>query len=173
MAQTNEMQHAPKPESELAANNSLGKRIDETDINTLVVNLPVHITREQLLSLLSSSAIKETPSDRHYLAVQRAQWILRIMVLRLQTKAGSLHADPGWAVLLDLFVREALGKTTNVSAACIGSLSPPTTGLRWVTLLEKKGIVYREPVKNDERQFHIRLTEPTRDELIELLTTPF
>lgn len=104
-------------------------------------------------------------------AIRNAKWLLDLAKRREKTRWGILFADAGWYILLDLFVREALGKQTSVSSACIASKSPPTTGLRWVTLLVAEGFVRRTNDLNDHRRVLLSLTVETSAELTELLST--
>lgn len=136
----------------------------------LLVCLPVQITQKQALAIASNVGLGASTHDRQALALQRANWLLKVMTRRVDTKAFAETADPGWAIILDLFVREAQGKKTNVSAASMGSLSPQTTGLRWIALLENDGIIRRQAAPGDARQFLLQLTQETREELVQLLT---
>jgi hypothetical protein len=104
-------------------------------------------------------------------ALLRAKWILKLFRKRAASSFGELFGDPGWTILLDLFVREAEGKKTIVSGAVIGSMAPPTTGLRWVHLLTDKGLLFRSFNPNDTRIAYINLSEKARIELTEILST--
>lgn len=70
-----------------------------------------------------------------------------------------LFGEPAWDILLDLFIAEADGKPVSVSSACIGSASPPTTGLRWLGVLAEQGLVDRQHDPQDQRRVLVRLTD--------------
>lgn len=70
-----------------------------------------------------------------------------------------LFGEPGWDILLDLYIAHAEEKAVSVSSACIGSASPPTTGLRWLGVLSDQGLVQREHDPDDQRRVLIQLTE--------------
>ncbi|MEP3051314.1 MAG: MarR family transcriptional regulator [Erythrobacter sp.] len=70
-----------------------------------------------------------------------------------------LFGEPAWDILLDLYVAHADGKRVSVSSACIGSASPPTTGLRWLGILSDQGLVLREHDPEDQRRVLVRLTD--------------
>lgn len=77
--------------------------------------------------------------------------------------AEDLLGEPGWDILLDLYVNEGGDKTVSVTSACIGSCVPPTTALRWIALMETEGLVLRKNDETDRRRAFIRLTERGRD----------
>ncbi|WP_394728199.1 MarR family transcriptional regulator [Altererythrobacter sp. GH1-8] len=73
--------------------------------------------------------------------------------------ANDLFGEPAWDILLDLYIAYAEGKTVSVSSACIGSASPPTTGLRWLGVLQDAGLVEREHDPHDQRRILVRLSD--------------
>ncbi|MEM1195873.1 MAG: winged helix DNA-binding protein [Pseudomonadota bacterium] len=70
-----------------------------------------------------------------------------------------LFGEPGWDILLDLYIAQAEQKPVSVSSACIGSASPPTTGLRWLGVLADQGLVERKHDPEDQRRVLVRLTD--------------
>jgi hypothetical protein len=70
-----------------------------------------------------------------------------------------LFGEPAWDILLDLYIAQSEGKPVSVSSACIGSASPPTTGLRWLGVLAEHGLVVREQDCDDQRRVLVRLTD--------------
>ena len=70
-----------------------------------------------------------------------------------------LFGEPGWDILLDLYIAQIEEKSVSVSSACIGSASPPTTGLRWLGVLADQGLVEREHDPQDQRRVLVRLTD--------------
>ncbi len=69
-----------------------------------------------------------------------------------------LFGEPAWDILLDLFIAAGEGKSVSVSSACIGSASPPTTGLRWLGVLTDHGLIARENDPEDNRRVIVKLT---------------
>ena len=74
-----------------------------------------------------------------------------------------LFGEPGWDILLDLYIAQAEEKSVSVSSACIGSAAPPTTGLRWRGVLAEQDLVTREHDPHDQRRVLVRLTEKALD----------
>jgi len=70
-----------------------------------------------------------------------------------------LFGEPGWDILLDLYIAHVEDKPVSVSSACIGSAAPPTTGLRWLGVLAEQDLVAREHDPRDQRRVLVRLTE--------------
>ncbi len=95
---------------------------------------------------------------KHYAQMARATYAKR-------RKRASIFGDPelfgepGWDILLDLYIAQAEQKPVSVSSACIGSASPPTTGLRWLGVLADQGLVERQHDPDDQRRVLVRLTK--------------
>ncbi|HEX7709646.1 MAG TPA: MarR family transcriptional regulator [Sphingomonadaceae bacterium] len=69
-----------------------------------------------------------------------------------------LFGEPAWDILLDLADAEAAGERLQVTSVCIGSCVPTSTALRWVKVLEDRGLVHREHDPIDARRTFVRLT---------------
>ena len=70
----------------------------------------------------------------------------------------SLFGEPAWDLLLDLFIAAKERKRVPVTSACIGAAVPTTTALRWLAILEERGLVVREADPTDARRIFVRLT---------------
>lgn len=71
---------------------------------------------------------------------------------------ADLLGEPCWDILLDLFVNTVRNKPVTVTGACLASNSPTTTALRWLAILEQRGMLKRSPDPFDRRVVLIRLT---------------
>lgn len=70
-----------------------------------------------------------------------------------------LFGEPTWDILLDLYVAAAEGRRVPTTSACIGAHVPPTTALRWLRIMEARGLVERENDGRDGRRTFVRLTD--------------
>lgn len=66
--------------------------------------------------------------------------------------------EPGWDILLDLYILHHEGKRVSVTSACIGSTAPNSTALRWINLLSEMGFLSRVASSSDKRVCYLRLT---------------
>jgi DNA-binding MarR family transcriptional regulator len=82
----------------------------------------------------------------------------------------ALFGEPAWDILLDLFVAGEKNRRVAVTSACIGSGVPSTTALRWLSVLETRGLIEREYDDQDARRSFVRLTPQGRAHMVEYLT---
>lgn len=74
----------------------------------------------------------------------------------------TLFGEPSWDILLDLYVAYCDGRRVPTTSACIGSNVPPTTALRWLRIMEARGLVERESDDHDGRRTFVALSEKGR-----------
>lgn len=72
---------------------------------------------------------------------------------------ATLFGEPAWDILLDAVDADIAGKSISISSVCAAAAVPPTTALRWITLLERKGLLLRIDDPEDRRRSFVR---PTR-----------
>jgi DNA-binding MarR family transcriptional regulator len=70
-----------------------------------------------------------------------------------------MFGEPAWDILLDLALANRDYRSVSVTSACIASCVPPTTALRWVSVLEAKGFVERTPDERDARRSYLMVTD--------------
>lgn len=96
---------------------------------------------------------------------------LRDLDGRRMTCVGSMLAgNPGWNMLLDLFLMTIAGRRVSVSDCCIGSHAATATALRHLALLCRTGLTERVGDPTDRRRFHVNLTEQGWVVMLDLLT---
>ena len=107
-----------------------------------------------------AEAVREThrlPQQRSALAAARQAQEER------RRRAGlfghGLFVEPGWDLLVELFVAGLEERPVSVSSACIGSGAPSSTVLRHITQLEQLGLVRKKPHPSDLRSKYISLTD--------------
>lgn len=81
---------------------------------------------------------------------------------RATTFGHDLFGDPGWDIVLDLYVAGVQGRPVSVSSSCIAAGTPPTTGLRWVKQLVRDGLVVRAGDTADGRRSFLSLSAAAR-----------
>lgn len=74
-----------------------------------------------------------------------------------------LLGEPGWDILLDLFIGEMDGVRIQVSSVCLDAGVPSTTILRWLARLERDQLIYRVADNIDGRRRFVRLTDQGRE----------
>lgn len=78
---------------------------------------------------------------------------------------GTLFGEPAWDILLDLFLQGQRGVPVSISSACLAGGTAPTTGLRWLSVLEDNGLVERERNTSDGRMSWIRLSRKGTEQM--------
>jgi len=118
-------------------------------------SLPIPASAESSTSMPSSA---KSDQRRVYARLARKEYATRRERESIFNQA-ELFGEPAWDILLDLYVAYVDDKAVSVSSACIGSASPPTTGLRWLGVLAENEMIIREPDPVDQRRVLVRLTE--------------
>jgi len=73
-----------------------------------------------------------------------------------------MFAEPAWDMLLDLMVADRDHRSVSVTSACVASCVPLTTALRWVSVLEAKGLIERTRDDDDARRSYLMVTDKAR-----------
>jgi predicted transcriptional regulator len=68
-------------------------------------------------------------------------------------------SEPAWDMLLDSLVSRLEGRRTSVVSLCYASAAPMTTGLRYINILEREGLLQRKESVEDRRVVYIALTD--------------
>lgn len=69
-----------------------------------------------------------------------------------------LFGEPAWDILLDLFVHECCGKQVSITSSAIASQVSQSTALRWLVVLEERGLICQIPSRTDARVTFVQLT---------------
>lgn len=77
--------------------------------------------------------------------------------------SNDLFGEPAWDMIVDLFIASEEGNRVSVTGLCAASAVPTTTALRWISILENEGIIFRIGDENDARRFFLFLSEDARD----------
>jgi hypothetical protein len=105
-----------------------------------------------------AGADKEAPAAAQDARRMLAKWLYWSRGVRPELGEG-LFGEPGWDLLLDLYIREKSGSRSSVTSACIGSRAPHTTALRYVTAMVEAGWLERTADPSDKRRHWLSLSE--------------
>ncbi len=98
-------------------------------------------------------------------------------LFRERKRIGRILADcpgvepfnPAFWILIDLFVNHQRQRSVAITSAGIASGAPPTTALRYISLLIDAGLATREQTTHDARSQYLRLTRKGFDMATECL----
>jgi DNA-binding MarR family transcriptional regulator len=95
------------------------------------------------------------PAEAHRMI---AAHILSANRARLAAFPGARLGDPGWDIMLDLYVSQGTGQRVSVSDACVSAGVPISTALRHVNSLVELGYVSRLQDRSDQRRTFLQMT---------------
>jgi hypothetical protein len=95
--------------------------------------------------------------------------IVRARRLRDEYLGADLFADPAWDMMLDLLAARFEGRRVSVSSLCIAAAVPATTALRWISVMERQGVIVRHADPGDGRRVHLALADAVAGRLIAFL----
>ena len=87
-------------------------------------------------------------AETHYAARRRRERFL----------GSDLLGEPAWDILLDLYIASKRSGTTSTTSACLGAHVPATTALRWLQVLQDRGLIERHCDQRDHRRTLVRLS---------------
>lgn len=76
-----------------------------------------------------------------------------------------LFGDPAWDMLLELYVAALSQRRVQVSRLAERTAVPMTTTLRWISQLEREGLILREGDRFDARLVLLSLTDEGRQKM--------
>jgi hypothetical protein len=103
----------------------------------------------------------EPEASENYDDIQLAIIAKSVYMLRRRRKAHfpeDIFAEPAWDLLLDLFVDTVAGKRVSTKSMCAAADVPSSTALRWISILEGKGLVRRFTPPHDQRLTAVQMT---------------
>jgi DNA-binding MarR family transcriptional regulator len=71
----------------------------------------------------------------------------------------NMFSEPAWDMLLDLFINGVRGLRVSSTSLCHAADVPVPTGLRWIILLENKGLLRRQPGPHDGRVAFLEISD--------------
>jgi len=119
------------------------------------------ILRQKLESALEAvDSFGAAASDREHFTTSAADIRRAIKARRNRDQflPGHLFADPAWDMLLELYAAELDQTRLSISILCDRAAVPATTALRWISTLEKEGLIDRRGDPLDARRIFVRLS---------------
>lgn len=102
-----------------------------------------------------------TPQQREILRADAAREQFQ-RALRRKLFDEHLFGEPGWDILLALFVIDNVERRVSIGDLTAIALVPLTTSLRWLAYLEERDLISRSIAPNDQRMVLIELTDKGR-----------
>jgi len=145
-----------------------------------IVDVPIRLTAAELARLSATSSKMSTKSDEPHpfsaldskvaAARSRALEILDVRKRRETVFGDDLFGEPAWDLMLDLFVQHVERQKTSSTSAAIAARVPPTTALRYLNSLVRKGLVMRHVSDHDLRVQYVALSDYGYREMLALLS---
>ena len=79
--------------------------------------------------------------------------------LRAKYFDPQIFGEPAWDIMLSLYEAVLAQRFVTVSELCAGAGVPPTTALRWLHALERRGLVLRRDDPTDGRRVFVYLSQ--------------
>lgn len=71
---------------------------------------------------------------------------------------SDMFGEPAWDALLFVFISQGRERLVSITDVVAGAAAPPTTGLRWLGVLESRKLIIREDDPADRRRSYVKLT---------------
>ena len=158
--------HRPSEEDILATRklDQLGRALDVQIFDHIIVTAARvhHIVSEDFLagSVTKPSAftLRSDADPEAVRVLENARAVMRRRMLRRQLIGSpELFGEPGWDMLLDLFVHECEGRSLAMSSLCISAGIPTSSAMKLIQKLCDAGILERIPDHRDGRRSLMRL----------------
>lgn len=83
---------------------------------------------------------------------------------------ADLFAEPGWDLLLDLYIARREGGIVTTTAASVAACVPYSTGYKWIEKMADQGILYLSRSPSDKRLTLVALTDAAVQQMDDLLS---
>lgn len=127
----------------------------------------------KILSMLTPERIMprvEGPALTESMIGAEVERELKGLQLRHRIFPEAAHKQTAWTMLLVAYQHSVKRIPLSVTAICGLSHEPPTTALRHLEVLEREGLLLREPDINDGRRYWITLSKEGRKLLVRYFT---
>lgn len=128
-------------------------------INALVES--VTVLSRKISGLEAVEVVPPNDQGHGHAISQLIRQVIAARHLRDNFFGSNLFADPAWDILLDLFWAELSQRRVSVTSLCVAARVPSTTGLRWISMMVRKGMLVRHPDPLDSRRSFVELHKDT------------
>lgn len=125
----------------------------------------------RILDDVSTLPQQGIPSPSATVTEQDVRALLQARRSRAHFFDHDLFADPAWDMLLELYAAQLGQRRITVSSLCTAAAVPATTALRWIGVLEKRGLLARVKDAFDGRRVFISLAEKASDAMTAYFAT--
>lgn len=94
--------------------------------------------------------------------VARATTLMNHRQLRKQFLPVDLFREPGWDMMIAIYIADSTGEPVNVKTLVAMVDGPATTSQRWIDHLDRLGLVSRTTDPFDRRRIEVSLTNTGR-----------
>ena len=144
---------------EIAAElNNMAHLLDVRTIDDLTLN-PADM-HKNFSELFSSSTIFRA---YHYVTLEYDTRMARTNHL-----PPELFGEPGWDMMLFLYIQQVRGEHVLVTRLCRASGVPPTTALRYIDILGSHGLIEKSKSEADSRVVYVHLATGAFETLTEM-----
>lgn len=95
-------------------------------------------------------------------AMRSAYTARRLLEISRQANAvleGSLLSNPGWDILLDLFIQRSEGKRISIISVCVAANAPTSTVLRYLQAMMDSGTIVKTSSPDDSQGLLVDLSD--------------
>lgn len=110
------------------------------------------------------------PIDAPVAAVEQARRHYRLRRIRDQEFGSALFGEPAWDILLDLYIAASDPRLASVMSASLTTTVSTEDTARWLTLLEKQGLVERFASGTEMSRAIVTLSQGAFDQMTRLLS---
>lgn len=124
---------------------------------------------DHLHSQMGSQVVRDARSPTNDQLMGLAKKVYDGRSKREQFLNADLFGEPGWNMLIALYIAEAGGPRMTISSLCAASQCPDTTALRWIDRLVQLGLIEKVKSSLDGRIFFVGLQPSARTALNDYL----
>jgi hypothetical protein len=77
---------------------------------------------------------------------------------------AGLFGEPAWDILLNLFIAARESRRVSLANACASAAVPEANALRWIAILERRGLIMGDGPDHDR---YFRLSQETCESLVD------